>query len=339
MSSTIVLVATGSDVLLVHPETGSVETGSGVDGRRPTCLAAERPRAGSGTIAAAWCGTVGGGVLRTGDGGRTWKPAGLPGAHVTSLAVGPAEAGPIWAGTEPSAVFHSGDGGRTWETTGDLEELPSSPDWAFPPRPETHHVRWIACHPRDPGRLWVAIEAGALVRTGDGGRSWRDRTSDGPRDTHELAVHPDRPETLRVAAGDGYFESHDGGDVWTRPHSGFDVGYLRSVAIDPGDPGVVVVSASSRPRTAYVAGRSDGRLYRREGEGAWERVRGPWADPPSHIAPLLLAGRERGELWAADERGLYRSGDSARSWERVAAFDPGPANLRGIALLAEGGRP
>jgi|SRR5262245_22810598 len=47
----------------------------------------------------------------------------------------------------------------------------------------------------------------------------------------------------------------------------------RSVAIDPGRPDVVIVSASSSPRSAYVAGVSDGRLYRREEAGRWERVR------------------------------------------------------------------
>lgn len=35
----------------------------------------------------------------------------------------------------------------------------SSSEWSFPPKPDTHHVRWIACHPLDANRLWVAIEA------------------------------------------------------------------------------------------------------------------------------------------------------------------------------------
>jgi photosystem II stability/assembly factor-like uncharacterized protein len=124
-------------------------------------------------------------------------------------------------------------------------------------------VRWIACHPHDRERLWVAIEAGALVSTIDGGGTWRDRVPGGPWDTHELAVHPTAPERLRVSAGDGYFESDDGGGTWRSPRTGLDVGYLRSVTIDPDDPEIIVVSASSGPRSAYVAGRSDGRLYRR----------------------------------------------------------------------------
>jgi photosystem II stability/assembly factor-like uncharacterized protein len=259
---------------------------------------------------------------------------GLRDRLVRSLTASPVEADVVWAGTEPSEVWRSGDGGSTWEPTRRLEELPSSPTWSFPPKPETHHVRWIACHPREPGRLWVAIEAGALVSTSDGGRSWRDRVPGGPWDTHELAIHPEAPQQLRVSAGDGYFESPDGGATWGRPREGLEVGYLRSVAIDPGRPDVVIVSAASHPRTAYVAGLSDGRIYRREGSGPWERVRDGWPDPPVTIAPLLLAGRAAGELWAADERGVHRSDDGGSTWRQVAAFPVTPNNLRGLVLLA-----
>jgi photosystem II stability/assembly factor-like uncharacterized protein len=323
-----VLVATGERVLRVDPETGAVERVGGLNGRRPTCLATERGGGGR-----AWCGTLGGGVFRSDDGGASWLAAGLAGERITAIAVGPTATDPVWVGTEPSAVWRSGDSGRTWERLEGLEALPSSGEWAFPPRPETHHVRWIACHPGDPRRLWVAIEAGALVATRDGGRSWEDRVPGGPYDTHELAVHPAAAETLRVAAGDGYYESHDGGGTWSSPEAGLDVGYLRSVAIDPGDPATVVVSAASAPRRAYVAGQSDGRLYRRSGAGGWARVTVGWPDPPSTIAPLLVAGGPAGEIWAADERGLHRSGDGGTTWAAIARFDPAPGNLRGLAVL------
>jgi photosystem II stability/assembly factor-like uncharacterized protein len=222
-----------------------------------------------------------------------------------------------------------------------MEGLPSASEWSFPPKPETHHVRWITCHPEDPGRLWLAVEAGALISTPDGGRSWRDRVPSGPTDTHELALHPDRPEGLRSAAGDGYFESDDGGFSWTRPMDGLEVGYLRSVALDPGDPDVVMVSGASRPRSAYVAGHSDGRLYRRKGSGVWTRVDSGWPDPPDGIAPLLASGLEAGELWGADDRGVFRSGDGGQSWTPVAFFGgpeapPRPSNLRGLAISPVG---
>jgi hypothetical protein len=109
-----------------------------------------------------------------------------------------------------------------------------------------------------------------------------------------------------------------------------EVGYLRSIAVDPGDSSVVVVSAASRPYSAYQAGRADGRLYRREGAGAWEPVTDGWPDPPSTVAPLLAADPATRTLVAADERGVHRSTDAGRTWERIAEY-PAPVE-RPVAL-------
>jgi photosystem II stability/assembly factor-like uncharacterized protein len=328
--SSALLVATGVEVLRVDIRGSEVERSRGLEEAHPTCLAAD-PRVRD----RAWCGTGSRGVFRSDDGGASWRRVGLDREHVTAVAASPARPHEVWAGTEPSALWHSRDAGESWERKEGLLALPSSRAWSFPPRPDTHHVRWIACHPQSPDRLWLAIEAGALIATADGGATWRDRVPGGPYDTHELAVHPMRPDVLRASAGDGYYESPDGGSTWTSPMDGLGVGYLRSVAIDPGDPSIVVVSAASSPRTAYVAGRSDGRLYRREGGGRWRRVREGWPESPGTIAPLLCAGAEVGELWAAHERGVHRSADGGRRWKLVAAFEPHPSNLRGLALLTD----
>lgn len=326
---THLLVATESDVVVMSSD-GSSRTGRDLDAR-PTCLAAD-PR----VLGRAWCGTHRGGVFRTDDCGLSWQPVGLEGRLIMSVTASSSEPDVVWVGTEPSEVWRSADGGDTWQKTSDLLTLPSSSEWSFPPKPDTHHVRWIACHPYEPGRLWVAIEAGALISTTDGGRTWRDRIPDGPWDTHELAIHPAAPETLRVSAGDGYFESEDGGASWRSPSEGLEVGYLRSVAIAPDRPDIVIVSASSGPYKAYGAGVSDGRLYRRVADGRWERVREGWPDPPRTIAALLMAGE--GQLWAADERGVHASGDDGVSWRMVASFATTPRFLRGLVLVSTRGR-
>lgn len=98
-------------------------------------------------------------------------------------------------------------------------------------------------------------------------------------------------------------------------------------------PGVVLVSASSGPYSAYTAGRSDGRLYRRFAGEPWERVRDGWPEPTTTIAPLLSAGTKAGEMWAADERGVHRSDDRGKSWRRVAGYTKTPRNLRGLPIV------
>ena len=319
-------MATRRTLVVVDAGNGTTQVGTGLEAR-PSCLAVD-PR----VHGRAWCGTDAG-MLRTDDGGASWQRSGLDGEKVTAVAASPGGRDLVWAGTEPSAVWRSEDGGATWARADGLHDLPSASKWSFPPRPATHHVRWIGCHPADPGRLWVAIEAGALVTSPDGGRTWRDRVPGGPYDSHQLAIHAEEPDWLRSAAGDGYFESRDGGATWASPEDGLEVGYLVSVAIDPGHPEVVVISAASGPFSAYMAGRADGRIYRWEGRGRWQRVLAGWPDPPATIAPLLASGAAPGELWAADERGVHRSRDGGRSWERAAAFDPQPPALAALAVM------
>jgi hypothetical protein len=62
--------------------------------------------------------------------------------------------------------------------------------------------------------VFVAIEAGALVQSRNGGRTWIDRVKQGPYDTHTLATHKRHLNGLYSAAGDGYFESFDYGESW-----------------------------------------------------------------------------------------------------------------------------
>src|SRR6266545_4429002 len=317
-----ILVANDREVIVIDVERSTSVSAQGISAR-PTCLAADALVHGR-----AWCGTHRDGVFRTDDGGRSWRSVGLAGRPIMAITASPVDRDVVWVGTEPSEVWRSANAGTTWEQTSRLETLDSSSEWSFPPRPETHHVRWIACHPLEPERLWVAIEAGALVSTSDGGRTWSDRVPGGPYDTHELAIHSKVPDTLRAAAGDGYFESDDAGATWRSPSAGLEVGYLRSVAIDPAQPEVVVVSASSGPHSAYAAGRSDGRVYRRVGREGWERVREGWPEPASTIAPLLCAGVKAGELWAADERGVHRSDDAGKRWRRALGYATSPQHLR-----------
>src|SRR4029453_2645089 len=179
----------------------------------------------------------------------------------------------VWVGTEPSEVWLSADGGTTWEQTSRLETLPSSSEWSFPPRPDTHHVRWIACHPLEPERLWVAIEAGALVSTIDGGRSWSDRVPGGPWDTHEPAIHQKSPDTLRVAAGDGISRVTTPVRHGARPRLASRPATCAAWRSIPSSRGSLWYRARPAPYSAYVAGRSDGRLYRRLTRERWERVR------------------------------------------------------------------
>ena len=112
-----------------------------------------------------------------------------PVASGLSVAVSAAD-GTVYAGTEPSALYRSDDGGESWRELEGLLELPSRPNWSFPPRPWTSHVRWIAPSPHDADVVLAGIELGGLMRSTDGGETWRTQRPGSQPDVHSLAWHP-----------------------------------------------------------------------------------------------------------------------------------------------------
>jgi photosystem II stability/assembly factor-like uncharacterized protein len=335
---TTVYLAVEDGLLVVRGGGGRWEAAPRMEGMAPRCLAADPAHPER-----VWCGTVGAGLWRSDDAGESWRPAGdrLAALDVSALAVGPGEE-VVYAGIDPSALWRSEDAGRRWDELAALRALPSAPTWSFPPRPDTSHVRWITLDPAAPERLSVCIEAGALVRSADGGRTWRDRVPDGPRDTHTLAAHPGAPGRLYSAAGDGfgmpghgYSESHDGGDTWTRPDDGIERHYLYGLAVDPGDPDTVVVSAADSPVKAHSLPLADSTIYRRSGPGPWREVREGLPEPRGTVRALLAANAgERGVFYAASNRGLFRSADGGTSWEPVLAPLPGRPGARSTHAIA-----
>lgn len=320
LNRTIILVAMGKSILRISEQREDADRPQrNLEEQRlpsgtPQCLAGDSSRPG-----VVYCGTFEDGVWKSKDSGSTWRrlPYSFGGHSVTSLAVRPGDCdGAIYAGTEPSVVFRSEDGGATWKDMEKLKELPSSNSWSFPPRPETHHVRWIALDPHNVNRLYVAVEAGALLRSFDGGETWSDRVAGGPYDSHTIATHVGAPGRLYSAAGDGYFESLDGGESWLRPMAGLGRhSYLYSVAVDQQDPDTIIVSASRGPWSAYSADEAESHVYRKSADDGWKEVENGLPEPVGTTISALAFGRR--EFYAANNMGIYRSADSGLSWARL----------------------
>ena len=310
-----------------------------LDGHDLECVAAH-PEAPEQVLV----GTFDSGLHRSTDGGETFERVGaddIESEAVMAVAVDHGDPDLVWAGTEPSAVYRSTDGGATWEARPGISELPSEEGWYFPPRPHTHHVRWIEPAPDDPSRLYVGIEAGALVRTDDAGETWRDRPDGARIDNHSLATHPDAPGRVYAAAGDGYAVSDDGGDTWAYPQEGLEHTYCWSVAPAVDDPETVVLSSASGPRQAHSPPDATSYVYRRtsdgdggdgdggDGEddsdgvgghdgddsgGGWTRSMDGLPGPEGLARAVLDVDPGTGAFYALTNRGIFRSTDDGRSW-------------------------
>jgi photosystem II stability/assembly factor-like uncharacterized protein len=132
-----------------------------------------------------WCGTIGGGLFRSRDGGESWElvrslwdhprrkewfggGAELPGVH--SVCVHPDDPRHVTVGVSCGGVWRSDDGGETWSPSSRgmfAEYMPPQrrDDEAVQ---DPHHV--VQCRAR-PERLWTQHHNG-VFRSDDGGRSW-----------------------------------------------------------------------------------------------------------------------------------------------------------------------
>jgi len=274
-----------------------------------------------------------GGVRRTSDGGRSWLDCALPEAGVFSLAVSEAD-GAVYAGTEPSRLFRSDDRGGRWGELDALLELPSRPRWSFPPRPWTSHVRWIAPSPHDARLLLVGIELGGLMRSDDAGESWQDHRPGAQPDVHSLAWHLAVPGRAYEAGGGGAAQSADGGESWQPADQGRDRHYTWSVAVDPHDPDLWYVSASTGPYAAHGGRDPQARIYRSRAGGPWHALAGGLPEPLPAMPYALIATEGRLFAGLADGQ-IWASRDCGDSWEALRLEGDAPGAL--VALAHVGG--
>jgi photosystem II stability/assembly factor-like uncharacterized protein len=173
-------------------------------------------------------GTPGGGVWKTTNGGRVWKPI-FDDAHVASigaLALAPSNPDIIYVGTgEETAgngMYKSIDGGTTWTQAG---------------LKDTRYITAILIDPRDPNIViasardyWAAGPGRGIFRTTDGGKTWTkvffkdDKTSvvdmvaapDDPRivfaATYNLVIDPNQRRAL--GSDSQVLKSTDEGATW-----------------------------------------------------------------------------------------------------------------------------
>src|SRR5262249_32074868 len=133
----------------------------------------------------------------------------------------------------------------------------------------------------------IAFSAGTVVAaagigtflTLDGGRSWALHSEGLDRKVHGLWEHPERNDRLYATSPSGFYRSEDSGYSWVQSLHGLDRSFARDVAVLPGAPDTLLLSASRR------ADGHESALFRSvDGGIGWTRVllgdEDEWAQPP-----------------------------------------------------------
>lgn len=251
------------------------------------------PRDKKTLFAAVWYQEVeaGGGIFRSTDGGRTWKPEGLEGEAVRALEIAPSRPEELVAGTR-SGVFLSENGGKEWKRIspeGD-QELRNVDSLAIDPHnPEviyagTYHLPWVT---RDGGKNWKVSSAGIIDDS----------------DIMSLRVDAGNADRLYMSACSGIYRSENRGASWTKLQ-GIPYAARRTQ---------VIVQDPENSKTLY-AGTTEGLWVTRDGGEIWTRT-----TPPDWIvnSVVVLEGKsgERGRVVLGTEgRGIEVSEDAGVSF-------------------------
>ncbi len=143
--------------------------------------------------------------------------------------------------------------------------------------------------------------------------------------TDAVAGVPGRPEEFYFGSvNGGVWKTSDGGRVWTPVFDAEPVASIGALAVAPSAPDVVYAgSGESTPRDSM--GYGNGVYKSTDGGGTWTHV---GLEATQHIGKIAVDPRNPdivfvaaiGSLYAANpERGVYRSRDGGRTWERVLA--------------------
>ena len=178
--------------------------------------------------------SVGNGIYKSTDAGKTWTHLGLrDGQQIPALAIDPRNPNKIFAAVlghpygpnEERGLFRSTDGGESWqkaiykdENSGasDVEIDPSNPDVIYASMWEAREGPW-----EDNNE--VNGSGGGLFKSTDGGNTWHPVTNGLPKDLSQIyvAIAPSDSHrlyaTLATASGAlAFYRSDDAGENWSK---------------------------------------------------------------------------------------------------------------------------
>jgi photosystem II stability/assembly factor-like uncharacterized protein len=229
------------------------------------------------------------GIMRSDDGGRTWRPL-VERRNFDAMALAVSRG-------DPRALFLAGhdifqvskDAGATWQ-------------------PVAHNlsgtdIHGFAMSPNDPHRLYAFVVGHGVFASADGGKTWQPVGGQVPGDVHALASAGGNPETLYAGSmRAGVLRSTDGGRSWAAANGGLGTGGVMALAVDPVDP-----------RTIY-AGAGAG-LYKSTDSGAtWSKL--PY--PGESAVTLAVSPSNPNVVLTVAVKGnqglVYHSEDGGRTW-------------------------
>lgn len=167
-----------------------------------------------------------GGLIESGDGGKTWRVRKWFTNALTKLIVNPRNVREMYVLPSGGSIFKSLDGGGNWlEVKENIEAGEGSAPFVSPPpvlNPFSSFSRApsriFTMDPEDASTLYMTSSGGGLLRSKNSGVSWEELNLLLPPDAGSLsavAIHPRDSSRIFVAGGAYLHLSEDGGNDWS----------------------------------------------------------------------------------------------------------------------------
>ncbi|HSK76559.1 MAG TPA: hypothetical protein VLQ45_08885 [Thermoanaerobaculia bacterium] len=198
--------------------------------------------------------SVGNGIYRSLDGGRTWTHLGLEKTErIHRIVLHPenpevawvSALGRLWGENPERGVFKTTDGGKTWNRVLYIDERTGASDLVMDPRNPNKLFASMWQFRRWPWFFKSGGPGSGLYVTYDGGAAWKKITEDDGLPKGELgriglAIAPSSPDVVyaMVEAGkSALLRSEDGGKTWKTVNDRYDVNprpfYFGDIRVDP----------------------------------------------------------------------------------------------------------
>lgn len=285
---------------------------------------------------AVFAGTRGDGVWMSEDFGKSWKKPcyGKPGpGKVRCVTLDPHDPNRVYAGTEPIDVFVSRDAGKNWSRLESVWKVPSVESVDYPVATVEPHVRDITIDPKSPNTIYAALQVGFMLKSTDGGRSWKLLNRGLDADVHTIAVDPRNPNALFIATGGhdyrkgvapgrALYKSADGGETWQPTAMNFPHEYSVPLVMHPKNPDVLF-SALANGQPGQWRKRQTGAesliIRTKDGGKTWQHLDGKISEISKNFAEAIAIDEsDPDRLYAALRSGeLYASQDGGDTWAKL----------------------
>ncbi len=272
--------------------------------------------------------SVGDGVYKTTDGGKSWTHMGLTESErITRILVDPTDSdtvlvcatGQLWSANEERGVYRTKDGGESWEQVLAVDQDTGCSDLATDPQDSSILYAGMWQFRRYPDFFESGGPGSGLYRSMDGGDTWEEMTEglpEGDKGRIGIAVAPSRPNVVyAVVESDdtALYRSDDLGRSWAKLNTSFNVAarpfYFAYLVVDPLDHNRVYKPGFSLT-ISTDGGKSFSNMFTSGlGGGVHSDHHALWINP-NNVNELLLG----------TDGGVYISNSQGNAWRFVGAL-------------------